>query len=482
MISRSASGGIESACLSGSDSSEQMIRARNARTLGLRRTDGLRPKISSLATRSGCNVSLNLCPLPVVELSSAISALKSGNVEALYGDVLRVSRTNPRALACLFQSSEFVEALAEAIGAGYGVAATQQVIELSQVVFPMCGSLQNEFVDAGVCIYLNDFLRGEASLAQSVIGLICVLSENSEYARNALMCMGVHESLIEIAKEQISGELTIGCCQGLLVMFKRSGTIESEYLVEAARSMVPLLSIESCEVVTIVIRCFVEMSNSHNEFSNLVFVFYDLGLFSMVVGFLDNPKLVGAAIRLVGNLCVAEPAQIRDMLEAGLLQKVLYLLDSEYAADAFWVLSNLLERMQNEILAVINDAFVKRVTDVIELSSYDIQREASFFLATLILFSTESSIGHYLNSEVAEPLVQMLECGNEKTQLRCLEALIKISKYAMTSAGDDARAMFAGLLLENDVKNRLENIIEAQKFSEQATIFEQLYEHLLETQ
>jgi len=311
------------------------------------------------------------------------------------------------------------------------------------------------FCHAGTCFSMPNLLTsGQLEVAEATVKLIYVISEHSAYARDAVLCMEIHDILIALAKRCVSPQLTGGCCQCLLRVFATTGGIDSEVLIRAAHAMVGLLGMDSVEVVSAVLDCYVQMSN---KYTTLVVTLYDLGLFSLAVQLLDNAELAPAALRLVGNLCVAQPAQIRTMLDVGLIHKTIAFLETEHAADAFWVMSNLLEMVPHEIIP-LDDGAVARVLEIIATSSYDVQKEAAFFLSALILLTSASLLPKFMIQSVMEPLVDMLGCGVRMVALKCAWALVWFCKSARESPS--AAGALAAMLTDSDLRSRLDDLLD----------------------
>ena len=485
---RSTSGNLEEAdnfgsmTKSGADLSryqEQLMRERNSRTLNLRRQ--LRPSIGACGLVS--HSKMFIATPPIVEPENAIEAVNSGDAERirqLLQAVREVVARGPRLLRQLTNNREFLEALSGSLGSGFGPEAVVLLMELIEAIFPYSDQLASVFVDSGI-FALQDLLCGEnGAVVLEATSLIDLLSGN-DFARNAILCMGVYDVLISLANSRTSLELTICCCRCLLTMFTTAESpVDPEVLIDAAKKMFDLLSIDSPEVVSLVLSCYTEMSDEHNEYATLVFTLYDLGLFPLVVGFLDDRRIAKSALKLIGNLAVAEPAQIRAMLQMDLLKKLLVLLDSEYCGDVFWVLSNLIERIPGDIVPLITGDFVKRVLEIIDSSSYEIQKEGCFFLSTLIVVCNDAMVAEFMVQPVVGPLVEMLECGDTKTQMRCMQTLFKMVRTAAN--GDRSlRGRLLSLLDENELANQLGNLMEekdAEGTSEKAEQLMRQFERL----
>jgi hypothetical protein len=287
--------------------------------------------------------------------------------------------------------------------------------------------------------------------------------------------MDIHSSIINIALSDGPTHLIDRCCAALLAVFSNREEIEPQVVIDAARAMFPLLQLTSSTAVSLILDCFVRMSNGDPA---LIFLLFDLGMDQLVVQLLENDALVSSTLKLIGNLCVGEPNHIRTMLDAGLIPKLFDFVDSEYCGDVFWVLSNLLETAPHVIQPLIPDEFVTKAIDITTSSSFEIQKESVFFLATLIHNSGDSTLTRIMLTPVITVLVEMLECGVDTVVMRCMETLRKFCRYGHQHA--EIGSEVTSLLVECDLKGELDELLghDTSMVTEQAELLLTEYQGL----
>jgi hypothetical protein len=91
---------------------------------------------------------------------------------------------------------------------------------------------------------------------------------------------------------------------------------------------------------------------------------------------------------------------------------------------------------------------------IIDTSRYNIKKEATFFLSTLILFSADTELPRFAVAPVIDVLVAMVGCGVEKVVLRCLDTIGKLVRCT----GSAAEAVKA--LAESDLMERLGELLD----------------------
>jgi hypothetical protein len=450
---------FESNTMTGADLSryqDELAHERNARTLTLRRQRHLSIETSLTATVSRRYGTLtDAAKFPYLNIEKAFATLQSGDpteLSELSAQLISAVKGAPRSLKSLLGSSEFIERFLTALKSPQSPALTIKLLEVVIAIFPLLGTLMIDIIDGGLCSILTDFLiSSDSSIITSTLRTISVICDRSSYARDSALCLELHNTLIEMALSQSPSELADHCCNAVLSIFRNCDQIDSEILIGAIEPLIQILSVGSVQTVASVLDCFVVMTNQH---SALVHTLYEQGMFSRVVEFLNKTELVAPALRLIGNLSVAQPFQLRIMLEAGLIVKVLDILESEHAADVFWVLSNLLEAVPALILPLIDADFVDRLFEIIDTSGYDIQKEAAFFLSTLILFSPEAEVQRFVMAPVIEILVGMVGCGVEKVVLRCIYTIGKLVRWGR-KGGETLK-----WVAESDLMDRLGELVD----------------------
>jgi hypothetical protein len=434
---------------------EELARERNARTLTLRRRDGTSSSAFGATPVSRAHHPLiNLAKYPYFDPEKAIATLGSGDeskIAELAAQIVSAAPSN-RLLTSLVRSTGFLEALSACLTNPYPIPLLVSLLDAIRTIFPHCGQFTQVLVDGGMTFPLVDFLQSaQPALVEATLNLLALLCEKSSYARDSILCLEIHSTLIQIALQK--REITDKCCACVLAVFSNREPVEPEVLIGAVGPLFEILSIGSPRAIAAVLDCFVAMSNQH---SALVHSLYDLGLFERVVGFLGTPGLVGPSLRLIGNMSVAQPFQLKTMLDAGLVGKLMEFLESEHAADAFWVLSNLMEEVSGLITPFVTEEFVERLLEIMDTSSYDIQKECAFFLSTLILFAPDAETPRFMVTPIIEMLVSMVGCGVEKVMLRCIDTLLKFLRNLQGRPNPE----ILQCLNDSDLKDRLDELMD----------------------
>ena len=102
--------------------------------------------------------------------------------------------------------------------------------------------------------------------------------------------------------------------------------------------------------------------------------------------------------------------------------------------------------------------FVEAIIDIAESSGYEVKKEGSFFLATLILFTEKADLGVFVRPEVLDLMAQMLECSIGMIIRRCLDALLVFWR-AIESEG--APEEFRDAFEECDMAENLTKLLES---------------------
>jgi hypothetical protein len=435
---------------------DELARERNARTLTLRRHG--QSILDIRGKRPGCDRYRSISDasrFPYLAQEKATAALSvDSELQELANQIISAAKAAPRPLKSLVHSSEFLDAFSAVLAAPHPPELIIRLLEVVIVIFPLLDPLTNSFIDGGICYSLNDFLSSpDPSIVSTTVRVLKEICGRSSYARDSALCLEIHTTLIQLALDSSPSERSEECCAALLVIFSNPDPIEPEILIKSVEPLFGLLDVGSPQTVASVLDSFVAMTNQH---SALVHSLYDLGLFKRVVRLMDTPVLFSPTLRLIGNLSVAQPFQLRTMLDAGLADRLFRELESEHAADVFWVLSNLLEAVSALIMPLIDAEFVARLLEIIDTSSYDIQKESAFFLSTLILFSREADLPRFVAPPVIEVLVSMIGCGVEKVILRCIDTFGKLVRFLQAHPIAESTKSIA----ESDVLDRLAELLD----------------------
>jgi hypothetical protein len=179
---------------------------------------------------------------------------------------------------------------------------------------------------------------------------------------------------------------------------------------------------------------------------------YHANVHIAAIRFLDAPELRVPALSLIGNLAVAEPRYVKELVNSGLSQAILGLMSSECTAELLWVLSNLMESIPKTVISWISSEWLEEIIDIAESTSFDMKRECAYFLASAIVFLSERGIPDVIWRAVPV-IVDVCGCGDRAVVMRCLDGLLKAAKkskgsFEPTEIADRLRELVDGSSLE----------------------------------
>jgi len=413
---------------------DQLSRERSSRTLTLRRTN--RPLISCVQTRS-----TPLSPHRINRIDTAsYPFLDPGYVRHVFQtgdensalDLLKnmedVYNINPKLLQSLISSESISESINKLLNSLKSIGSIGIVLHYIAVIYPKCGMNQERLIDDGLVFSLISYFESnDHYLIECSINLIGVLSENSAYARDSIICLGLHFDLIQIAQQERTESLTEMSCNSLSQIFAHTDKIDSTSLNSVIEPLAPLLFLTNHTAVRSIINCFVSITNQKPA---LVFRLFELGLFPQIVEFMKFEYLLPSVLPLMGNLSVSQVAHIKLLIENDLLQILKGYIKSPYTPEVFWIFSNLVESVPHVMLNFFDFSMIDTAMSFAMNGNVDEKREATFFVSTVIIFSSSESLNLFLCPEVAEIIETMFECGIVLIILRCLDAALKLFHYA----------------------------------------------------
>ena len=441
---------------------DQLQKDRNSRTLTLRSMK--RPSISgvrnSVLQVGSCsrNVSLSdinsipfLAPNHVIEVFSSQDETAIGT---LINQISETAQETPKMVSKMVKDTDIFQPIIDCLNGEISESLTLQILGFIAVIFPLCSIKEmNVFVDCDLCFSLYAFITSDnPTIIGSAIQVVAVISEYSSYARDAIISFGLHTSLMEQAKTD-NEEMSQACCEALNKIFANPDPIDSATIIESVTPMAELLSLTSIPALQSVIECFVEITS---KMPSIIFMLYDLELYPTIIGFLSQQELLASTLSLIGNMSVAHPPQIRCMLQLGIFDTLIGLIGTDYSTYVFWIFSNMLESVPQDMLPYFTDDFVSSAISSVLDASFDVKKEASYFLSTLIVFSDPADVPHFMTEDVTDMVVEMLGCGVTMIVLRCIDTLIRFVHIMKTNP---ECAQYSAILMDSDIIDRLNEII-----------------------
>ena len=366
-------------------------------------------------------------------------------ISSMLSNFSRISHNLKPGAMCGLDVPEVGEVIVNALMAELPEPVIIQLIEfVTQVFVCFSENLRVKMVDDGLTMCLLNFVEVDSvQLVVCTIQLMIVMSDNSAYARDSLLCLGLHDTLLRIAQSgsmrnagdgmRESEPLIDEACAALQHMFANPYPVDLDILSDCVENFLPLLNLQSLTAMVSVLECFVEITN---KMPSLICKLHDFGLYPLAVQLLQVPQLVQPTLRLIGNFANGQPGQVEDLLASGLLAELNKLLDSEFIGEALWILGNLMETVSSHILPMIDDAFVQRVLMAADAGSFEVKKDAGYFIATLIFYAPAPTLPRFIREDIADLLVEMMNCEQDIMILRSTDAISKLVKYESSSGRD----------------------------------------------
>ena len=344
---------------------------------------------------------------------------------------------------------------------------TVTLLSFVQSCFPLVSQGDEDFIDSGLICALADLLSEENSeTIEETVKTIGVISQNSCYARDACICVGIHTMLIELCEKVRGTNLATQICSALHDIFGNPEAIDSEIIRDATPPIVGLIEGQTDETIQYILAILADLSS---KLPSVVFTLFNLGMYEVICDYLQNPALTTPSLALVGNMAVAQPTQIRTLLDHGLISILVELAKNEsYASDVFWVFSNLVESLPQIAFETFDEPFLDAVLSAAEEASFDAKRECAFFLATIIVFCGLDKVTHLYDQRVISLFSEVLGCGVQCISLRIIEALIAFLIFAQR---ENQRDEYIQMLVDNDIEDRLKDFDEEQSLLGQRASF-----------
>jgi hypothetical protein len=449
-----------------SNYSDELIVLRKSRTLNLRRSINLchnrtcncngkfyvSPKRSNALSTGSEELSIEYI-VQTLDVSTSGQS-KQGAISMLCGTIVEAAEKSVKIITQIMQSAAVQEAFVNYLEEG-PQQSTCDVLNALSVVFKFAGQTMEDFIDIGLSSQLMFLLSEEnEEILASTINLIGEISNQSTYARDAVICLGMHTMLIELASKVRGNPLACTICEALHSIFANPSPIDSEIIRDSVEPIFRLLEGQTEDTINSIIAVLVVMSSKQ---PSIVFALSNLGLYDIICDLVTNPKLTQEALRLLCNLCVAQPPQIKILLDHGLLDILMGLSSTPYAGDVFWVLSNLLESMPEVVFSTFENGLLEAALTAAEDAPFEIKREAAFLISTIIVYGGNEKIEEFFIDRVFCVISDILGCGVPNVVIRCFDALVSFLSYAQTSG---KMKELIQLFTDNDIEDRLRDLDE----------------------
>lgn len=278
-------------------------------------------------------------------------------------------------------------------------------------------------IDNGILFMYIDLI---SEFPIEVLRFFFTLPTLSIYARDALVCMGVIDNIIDLCSETSDENVHIAAAQVLNAIFGCQEPVNNDDIRVNISKIITLLNLPEVDAVKSIILTLVEIigRNCSNCFvSNL----FQEGVHIFIARSIQIPELTAPCICLAGNMAACESIDFQKLLDAGVVQALMSLLQSDFAGDSFWALSNCVESSPDMMIEFFTESYFGEISMALDNCPYQIFRDAAYFIATMLLFSPVDKVNRILSyNGLLLCVIQMLDCGISNIVIRCMDSLARI--------------------------------------------------------
>lgn len=400
---------------------QQLARERNARTLTVRPVT--RPSIAAILNKkTGGRGGIGMPPAtPEITIEKVIETLNSDNQADIKQTLGLITNGKHPKIA---SSQELPIALMNLIERNLSEDVSCSALAAIGVLSPQMPEILIDG-NGGVTLIdiLNDTLVSEnQTIKETAIRVCGAVAEASVYARDAILCTGVFDQLCDIAGNSET-EMEENACEAISKVFTKPEEIEKEILVNVVSLLQPLLQLKSITSLSFVLTAFTSISC---EMAAQIFEYHQIGLYTKAVHWLKEPELTPVCLKLIGNVSNGKLSHIEEMMEEGMFGELMSLIETEYTADVLWIFSNLAESATVLMKDLFTEEFINRVIEFAQNSGFDVKREASFFIASYILYIDPAISTKCIRPETIEILVEMMGNGVPLLIVRAIDSIVKV--------------------------------------------------------
>lgn len=364
------------------------------------------------------------------------------------------------------------------------------------------GQIKNDSENGGS--YADDHLPDVShlcstlSLYASTFNLISKLAEPSTYAQDSIISLGIHDLIADIIEgiaqflekdikidsefcENINELLILGsCCMASI--FENLNGIDRKSLFDFIPRFVRLLRIRNIKVSYDTVQILLYIVRKIPSTVYMLFEIEDgeikqhilqilVGNFEsfQMNGFVDqsyleeNEDLIEVTLKLLGNLCCSKPSEVISLHSSGLCNILRSLVNSpKLITEVLWVLSNMYEVITDQMIDEISQGFIEEIVEYSKNCNFNCKLETGYFLATIILYSPQSTAESFVVQEIIDIVVEVLGCGQTNIVNRSASAIARLVHFAQISNEFEPLLSF---LEASDLKGRLRELLDDDEIS-----------------
>ncbi|EAX93284.1 hypothetical protein TVAG_082570 [Trichomonas vaginalis G3] len=365
---------------------------------------------------------------PYLTVEGAIECINSNNfsnIVEMAAMIENCANSNQRMLDKLVGSEELALELVNALSNDafqdfYKV----HVMEIICSLFATSNIMSENYVDNGLTMSIIDMIQSESETITTATLTLIRQTSGVAYVKDSMLTFGLPDYLIQFLSNITDPAIIEDACVALCSIFHNVDEVDSTVLEEFITKLAPLLDLEVPNGVRAIITAYISITDQQPM---LIHNAYDAGIPIKIIQLIPIETLTGACLILLANFCHFHPIQVNTLLEAGLINILLQLIEnSPQAGGAFAIFSNLIESVTAQVIEVCKP-LIHFSVEMTKSCSFETKKEIVYFICTYILYSNASNIKDIVNEEIYEIVIEMLGCSIPIIINRCLDALQKIA-------------------------------------------------------
>jgi importin subunit alpha-6/7 len=150
-----------------------------------------------------------------------------------------------------------------------------------------------------------------------------------------------------------------------------------------------------------------------------------------------NVAVQTPALRSIGNLVTGEDKETQIVINARVLSALKELLNHPRKGirkEACWAISNITAGSKAQVQATLDSGIMEPLIEMLQNGDYEIKKEASWAVSNCTSYKQSDHIRTLVNLGAIESVSEMLDCGDSRITLVCLEAIANILKTGANEA------------------------------------------------
>ena len=184
-------------------------------------------------------------------LQQNISSESSQNIQSLCTNIGIMAEQSPKTVDLLIANQDVQDAFVTFLDENSNVLSTKIIIDMiTEISRTFTQQTIEDFIDIGLSSQIMFLLSNdEEEIVRSSIHLTGVLCSLSGYARDAIICLGIHTILIDFASNNRGTEIAVLACKALKEIYGNQSDMDTQVIRDSTRPIVELIEGQTEETI-----------------------------------------------------------------------------------------------------------------------------------------------------------------------------------------------------------------------------------------